>query len=232
MDNLQAKYESTQQTLDVAKQLLKDQDKKLSKFESIDLDAILAKLAKYESLGEPEEIEEKLETEETKMSDENQKTETLTAEDAELLARYKELGTLEELEELADRLEESEVISKDEAEEIEETKEKLESYQRFGTLSQLEAVATEFEEMKVKQESQRLADEFGIDPETAQNVLAKTESVAQAESILKDLSPKFESQGRRNSHVEGQLQRKHESASVVGRQNDRQAKLKEVLKRI
>lgn len=221
------------QTLDVAKQLLKEQDKKLSKYESIDIDATLGKLAKYESIGEPDQLTVKPETEDNTMSG-NEKTETLSAEDAELLARYKELGTIEELEELADRLEESEVISKDEAEQIEETKEKLESYQRFGTLAQLQAVADEFEEMKMKAESARLADQFGIEPETAASILAKTESVAQAESILSDLAPKHESnQGRRNSHVESQLQRKHESATIVGKQLDaRQAKLKETLKRI
>lgn len=91
-----------------------------------------------------------------------------------------------------------------------EMADKLESYQEIGTVPELIEVCTEFATIKTKQEAARISTAFGIPVEKVTSVIEKTETIADAEKLLRDLFSKHEGE-----EVQVPEKQKTESAEEV-----------------
>lgn len=183
--NPKTESEVLAQELEIAKTMLAEQDAKLSKYESLDIDLLLATAEKYESLvtQDAEVITEKSESVCPELAKE------INGKVAKLL----EDGTEDQGKELNEELDELTSTLVDTIQENTDLKEKLESYEAIGTPSDITGALQEYAKVLMKSESERLASTYGVTPEKATQLIEKLESVTEAEEILADLLPKTES---------------------------------------
>jgi FtsZ-binding cell division protein ZapB len=151
------------------------------------------KLAKFEELGEPEDLEKNLEEGAETIEELTAEIERLQALKAELEAKVAEndqAGT--ELEQTKTQLAEFDDLGS--AEEIrdllgtvEEVQEELDQYRELGTVDEIKdafAKIEKFAEESEQAELQELADEYGADPEAINLLKAKGLSNEEIETVL------------------------------------------------
>lgn len=188
--------EDVRKKLEVAKQFLKELDGKLSKYEALNLEAVLDTLEKYESLGSIDELEEVMEKAESMY----EKLESARVDSAETTKLKNEAAnaaaaqSVNKGEPMTAKVEYG-VLTPDQVKALQE---QLAQYQALGTVEEIEALVGKADdllsdnvELSSKTESQRVE-------------LEKYESIGTTEEIL-DVVTKY-----------AEIKQKSESERIAG----------------
>lgn len=231
-NNYKSKFEA-------AKELVKQLDRKVAKYESIDLDEMMDTLQEYESLGTVDELRNKLKSESSEGGSDKMEKEDLEKQ----LKAYQEIGTIEELEELMSKYKESKINEKNLEAENKSDKDKLESliqehdilldklesYVSIGSIGELNDLIEDYSTMKSESEARRISQELDISYDKVVSTIDKMESVVEAEELLREIF-------KNESHNESTKysRNKSESAEYLGSSttSDRTNRLRELMKRV
>lgn len=204
---LESDLANANKKLNVAKSLLRQLDTKVSKYEALNLDGMVDTLARYESMGTPDELKSKLESLSDKKLVTKPKTEACstdadnkTSEEGnleksqmDLLKQYQELGTIDEIKALMSKTEALLLDHAEAKDKLESATQDLSKYESIGTPNEIITALSEYASIRTKTESERIATALGIDVNKVKRTIEKMESVADAEALLTDLLGKSES---------------------------------------